>query len=82
MKELGQDNFLYVADSALVTKENLTLMDDWKSGFRYVSRLPAVYKECGRAIAEAVREGINTRPGHLVGRAFHSQEETGSLPWI
>ena len=65
MKELGQDNFLYVADSALVTKENLTLMDDWKSGFRYVSRLPAVYKECGRAIAEAVREGITHDLGTL-----------------
>ena len=65
MKELGQDNFLYVADSALVTKENLTLMDDWKSGFRYVTHLPAVYKECGRAIAEAVREGITHDLGTL-----------------
>lgn len=65
MKELGQDNFLYVADSALVTKENLALMDDWKSGFRYVTRLPAVYKECGRAIAEAVREGITNDLGTL-----------------
>ena len=58
MRELGQDNFLYVADSALVTEENLALMDDWKSGFRFVTRLPAVYKECSRVISEAVREGI------------------------
>jgi transposase len=65
MKELGQHNFLYVADSALVTKENLSLMDDWKSGFRYVTRLPAVYKECSRAIAEAVREGIVNDLGTL-----------------
>jgi transposase len=56
MRELGQDNFLYVADSALVTRDNLALMDDWKSGFRFVSRLPASYKECGRAIAKAVKE--------------------------
>jgi len=56
MAELGQDNFLYVADSALITPENLALMDDWKSGFRFVSRLPASYKECRRAIAKAVRE--------------------------
>ena len=54
MSELGQDNFLYVADSALITRENLTLMDDWKSGFRFISRLPASYKECGKAIARAV----------------------------
>jgi transposase len=56
MAELGQDNFLYVADSALITRDNLALMDDWNKGFRFVSRLPATYKECGKAIAEAVRE--------------------------
>jgi transposase len=56
MTELGQDNFLYVADSALITPDNLALMDDWKSGFRFVSRLPASYKECGKAIGRAVRE--------------------------
>jgi transposase len=65
MKELGQNNFLYVADSALVTEENLALMDDWKSGFRFVTRLPAVYKECGRVIAEAVREGIGDDLGTM-----------------
>ncbi|MBM3299766.1 MAG: IS1634 family transposase [Deltaproteobacteria bacterium] len=56
MAELGQDNFLYVADSALITPDNLALMDDWKSGFRFVSRLPASYKECSKAIAKAVRQ--------------------------
>jgi len=56
MAELGQDNFLYVADSALITEPNLALMDDWASGFRFVSRLPASYKECARAIAKAVRQ--------------------------
>jgi len=34
------------------------LMDDWKNGFRFVSRLPASYKECGKAIAKAVRQDI------------------------
>lgn len=58
MRELGQDNFLYVADSALITPDNLGLMDDFKSGFRFVSRLPASYKECGKAIAKAVRQDI------------------------
>lgn len=56
MRELGQDNFLYVADSALITPDNLALMDDVASGFRFVSRLPASYKECGKAIAKAVRQ--------------------------
>jgi transposase len=58
MAELGQENFLYVADSALITPDNLSLMDDYKSGFRFVSRLPASYKECGKAIAKAVRQDI------------------------
>jgi transposase len=40
----------------LITRENLVLMDDWKTGFRFVSRLPLTYKACGRAIAKAVRE--------------------------
>ena len=66
MAELGQDNFLYVADSALVTRDNLALMDDFKSGFRFVSRLPASYKECGKAIAKAVRQDIWQRFGYLV----------------
>jgi transposase len=56
MAELGRDNFLYVADSALITPDNLSLMDDFKSGFGFVSRLPASYKECGKAIAKAVRQ--------------------------
>ena len=54
MKELGQDNFVYVADSALITKENLRLMDDEKNGFRFLSRLPMTFRECGWAIDEAV----------------------------
>ncbi len=66
MAELGQDNFLYVADSALITPDNLALMDDFKSGFRFVSRLPASYKECGKAIAKAVRQDRLARSGRLV----------------
>jgi transposase len=56
MAELGQDNFVYVADSALITKENLRLMDDEKNGFRFLSRLPMTFHECGDAIDRAVDE--------------------------
>lgn len=65
MKELGQDNFVYVADSALVTKENLRLMDDEKNGFRFLSRLPMTFHECGNAIAKAVWEEAWTDLGTL-----------------
>jgi transposase len=55
MHELGQENPLYVADSALVTEDNLDLMSDEEKGFRFVTRLPATYAECDAAIARAVQ---------------------------
>lgn len=54
MRTLGQEAFVYVADSALVTEENLRLIDDWENGFLFVSRLPMTYGECRAAIEEAV----------------------------
>lgn len=50
---LGPGAFVYVADSAMVTKENLELAGQ----NRFVTRLPASYSECARAIAEAVESG-------------------------
>jgi transposase len=42
--------YIYIADAALVTKDNLAaLRDTW-----FITRLPATYSECGRVIAEAV----------------------------
>jgi transposase len=55
MRELGQDNPLYVADSALVTEDNLALMSDEEKGFRFVTRLPATYNECEAAVTRAVQ---------------------------
>jgi transposase len=40
----------------LITPDNLALMDDFKNGFRFLSRLPASYKECGKAVSKAVRQ--------------------------
>lgn len=54
MRSLGRQVFIYVADSALVTEENLALIDDWDNGFLFVSRLPLTYNECHHAIAQAV----------------------------
>ncbi len=65
MKELGQENFVYVADSALVTQQNLRLMDDEKNGFRFLSRLPLTFQECGGAIAAAVEKDTWTDLGTL-----------------
>jgi transposase len=54
MRELGCRNPMYIGDSAVITEENLALAADAKKGFRLVSRLPAPYKECSRAIARAL----------------------------
>lgn len=49
---LEENAFVYVADSAFVTKDNLE-----KAGTKtkFISRLPATYNECSRAIQDAVK---------------------------
>ena len=54
MRSLGKEVFTYVADSALITQENLALIDDWDKGFLFVSRLPRTYNECHYAIEQAI----------------------------
>jgi transposase len=57
--------YIYVADAALVTEDNLAALGDTL----FISRLPATYHECGRLIAEAVAH--NTWAG--VGVLAHTQ---------
>lgn len=47
---LDEGAYVYIADSALITGPNLKKM----AGIRFLSRLPANFSECGRAIREAV----------------------------
>jgi transposase len=42
--------YIYVADAALVTEDNLAVLGDTL----FITRLPATYNECGRLITEAV----------------------------
>jgi transposase len=44
--------FVYIADSAFVTKGNLEKADSGQT--KFLSRLPATYKECSRSVQEAV----------------------------
>ena len=48
---IEEEAFIYVADSALVTEANLEQMGE---RIRFITRLPATYKECERVILEAV----------------------------
>ena len=49
---VGEKAFIYIADSALVTPKNL---QELSAGQPFITRLPATYAECGRAISEAVQ---------------------------
>ena len=60
----GEKSFIYVADSALITKDNLVLM---KEGVDFVARLPENFGVCGRLISAAVASG----PWQDVGRLAH-----------
>lgn len=44
--------FVYIADSAFVTKDNLEKANAGRT--KFVSRLPATYNECSRVVQEAV----------------------------
>jgi len=45
--------FIYIADSAVVTKKNLEAIGD---NIQIISRLPASYKECNRVIKKAIEK--------------------------
>jgi transposase len=47
---VGPGAYIYIADAALVTEDNLTALGDTF----FISRLPATYTECERVIQEAV----------------------------
>ncbi len=49
---LKENAFVYVADSAFVTKNNLEKAGD---KIKFISRLPATYNECSRAVQSAVQ---------------------------
>jgi transposase len=50
--EVQQGAYVYIADAALVTEDNLAAFGD----ILFITRLPATYSESGRGIAEAVAQ--------------------------
>ena len=50
---LSPGAYVYVADSAFVTEDNLKKSD--KTDTMFLTRLPATYNECGRVISQAVK---------------------------
>ena len=73
--------FIYIADSSMVTEEKLAKTDP---SILFISRLPATYNECGRAISEAIEKdeweevGVlaETKPTKNRPAAFYKASES------
>ena len=84
---LGEGTFVYVADGAMVTLQNLALL----STTRFVSRLPANFSACPAAIDRAVESGLWVELGTLAElessrkpasyRAHETTVEIGEKEW-
>jgi len=68
MSRHGVEEFIYVADSALATKENFSLLDD----IRFITRLPETFGACGRLIREATSAWLEV--GRLTSRKVRGRE--------
>jgi transposase len=71
MASHGTKDFIYVADSALATEENLSLMGE---NIRFITRLPANFGACGLLIREAVASGSWVDVGQLSHRTVKGAE--------
>ena len=71
MASHGEKDFIYVADSALATEENLSLMGE---NIRFITRLPANFSACGLLINEAVASGAWVDVGQLSHRTVKGKE--------
>jgi transposase len=71
MARHGLQEFIYVADSALVTNDNLALM---KEGMDFVTRLPENFGACGRLISAAVASASWHDAGRLAHRNVRGKE--------
>jgi hypothetical protein len=83
MRELGRKDFIYVADAALITEANLALMDDWNSGFLFVSSHHPSSRGRGlgrdrRHFRRTCNQESQTR--HVPGQRDHSHPVRHQLP--
>jgi transposase len=71
MARHGVKEFIYVADSALITKDNLALMNE---GIDFIARLPENFGVCGKLIRAAVASCSWQEVGHLTHRNVRGKE--------
>jgi transposase len=71
MARHGVEEFIYVADSALVTEENLSFLGE---GIHGITRLPETFSACGQLIDKAVASGSWQDVGRLSHRRVKGKE--------
>ena len=64
-------DFIYVADSALATQENFTLMHD---SIRFITRLPENFGACGQLISKALASDSWQEAGRLNHRVVSGKD--------
>jgi transposase len=72
---IGNRGFIYVADSALATEENLSLMGD---DIQFITRLPENFGVCGELIGRSVSSGSWQEVGRLSHRKVKGKEVCAS----
>ena len=68
---VGEQEFIYVADSALATKANLSLLGE---DIRFITRLPETFGACGKLIDRSVASGDWQEVGRLSHRRVKGKE--------
>jgi transposase len=68
MSRHGVEEFIYVADSALATQENFSLLEE----VRFITRLPETFGACGRLVREATSPWLEV--GRLTSRKVRGRE--------
>jgi transposase len=72
---VGDREFIYVADSALATEANLSLLGD---DIRFITRLPENFGVCGKLIGRSVASGAWQEVGRLSHRRVKGKEVCAS----
>lgn len=72
---VGKHEFIYVADSALATKENLSIMRD---DIFFITRLPENFAACGELIAKAISSSSWQDVGRLSHRVVKGKDISAS----
>jgi Transposase len=68
---VGEKEFIYVADSALATEDNFSIM---KEDIFFITRFPETFNLCGQLISKTVASGVWQDVGRLSHRIVNNED--------